>query len=331
MPQIRTLDDLAKLPDAELPGCLKALRSAIQAHRQQEAALAIAQPSRVDRPFPGFEYRPRALKEAQPMTVDRLTPISELPLRYSSKVALRERRVLVLEDLSAISELEVRMCKDIGATSVTLMREMLASVGLTFGPDPDAARDACQRNHALHRLPLDELAIARRDLADSAPVTSLGLSGPALQRARVGGLTTVGHMRDATLGVLHAKFGKSTGREVLQALSHTGAGLRCNPSPLELWKYGLLTTNELTRPTNDATPTQELAPWIGAVARVLAKSGAQTLGELQRLAAQGDIAGIRGVGKNSEQRVLEFLGLVPTGPILAVAKPASSVFSLGET
>lgn len=139
---IRSVDDLAQLPDDELLACLGALRSAIQQAKRQHAAAARSRIGSEAAPFAffSFDWRPRGAQRLDmPTHLGPETPIDEVPVRASAREALKQLNIVCVEDLSAISEQELLHEEAIGAKTVGRLREILGRVGLDFLPDPDAA------------------------------------------------------------------------------------------------------------------------------------------------------------------------------------------------
>lgn len=138
---IRTVDDLAQLPDAELLACFGALRSAIhEARRRHADALREAViPSGSPFAFSSFDWRPRGSQRFNmPAQLSPETPIDEISMRSGAREALRNLSIFCIEDLSAISEQELLNEEAIGAKTVGRLREALARVGLDFLPNASA-------------------------------------------------------------------------------------------------------------------------------------------------------------------------------------------------
>lgn len=214
-------------------------------------------------------------------------------------------------------------------TTVTRLRELLESVGMTFAEHPDPATADYARTHALRRLPDEQRAAARAGLPDYAAISRLGLRGSTMARTKKAGLNVVGDLRRASLRDLYVRFGRSEVREIIAARAETGQGLRSNPSQLELWRAGVLDLAALEKPIDQAATVLELRPWIGAVVERLHAAGVRTLGELRAAAAAGPLCAIRGVGDHSEERVRVFLGLSPGSKAPAGSVIANSVFRVG--
>jgi len=312
---IRSVDDLAQLPDEELLACLGALRAAIvEAKRQHAIALREHMiPSGSPFIFPSFNWRPKGQQRLDsPGQLRPDTPIDEIAVRASAREALRDLSIFCIEDLSAISEQELLKEEAIGAKTVGRLREMLARVGLDFLPNPNIEERAHERSKAVLALPSEARALALRGLADSALVSALGLRTSTLSRALANGLETVGQVRRLTLPLLCENFGKREAREIYDLLMATDRPFASSAPPIELWRYGLVTTKELPVPTAPETPINELRPWLGTSVDSLSACGIHTLGALRGVASRGDVASFRGMGRVTSDRVLGFLGAYVT-------------------
>lgn len=328
---IRAVSDLAALSDVELQHCLLGLRAAIQARRRAHAEAIASGSLPADTPlgFDEYVWKPaEKRREDWAQQVERTTPIAELPIRRRAVHQLLHLRILALEDLSAISERELMTVKDMGGTTATRLRELLQAVGLGFAEHPDPETADYARNRALRLLPTEQRAAARAGLTDDAPLSRLGLRAATLERAKRAGWQVVGQLRAASLRDLNVRFGRKEVREVYLALQETGAGLRCNPSPLELWRAGILELADLVKPDEDSVDVMELRPWVGAVVERLRAAGVRTLGELRAAAAAGPLREIRGVGAHSEERLLDFLGAPVVRESTLPFTPAASLASL---
>ncbi|MDM0014568.1 hypothetical protein QTH87_19150 [Variovorax sp. J22P168] len=132
---IRTVDDLAQLPDAELLACFGALRSAIHEARRRHAAALREKRIAADAAFrfASFDWRPRgAQRFSMPANLSPDTPIDEISMRIGAREALKKLSIFCIDDLSAISEQELLQEEAIGAKTVGRLREALTRVGLDF-------------------------------------------------------------------------------------------------------------------------------------------------------------------------------------------------------
>ena len=143
--EIRSVDDLAQLPDDELLPCLGALRSAIhEAKRRHAAALRDQQiPQDSVFAFTTFNWRPRGAQRLNlPIQLKPETPIDEISVRASARDALKELSIFCIEDLSAISEQELLKEDAIGPKTLGRLREVLTRVGLDFLPNEQPTCEA---------------------------------------------------------------------------------------------------------------------------------------------------------------------------------------------
>lgn len=303
---IRDLSDLAAVPESELGDCLRALRDDIRRARARHdrAVRNGLVPANSAFAYDGFTWRRRTQEVDASLTLHRETPIGALPLRPSAKRQLRELRVLCLDDLTAISEDELLRMPDVGRGTLSQLREWLNVLGLGFMPPVDADRRHQEQSRAIRSLEPEQRGRAVMGLADSAPVSQLGLRPQTLNRALSNGHATVGDLRALTLRTLSIKYGKSQVREICAALSATGTGLRCKPTDVEMWRCGALELSELVQPDSPSTPVADLEPWLGAAVRHLERHGVRTLGELQALAGCGRLAEVPGIGAATAERVL---------------------------
>jgi len=142
---IRTIDDLAQLPDDELLGCLNALRMDIVKAKGQHAMAfqKRADSSKAAFGYSEFLWRPKASQRLD--TPSRLVPdtlVEELvSIRPSARRVLSSLGIFRLEDLSAISEEELLREEAIGPKTVCKLREALSRLGLDFLASPDISAD----------------------------------------------------------------------------------------------------------------------------------------------------------------------------------------------
>lgn len=309
--QIRTINDLAQLPDEELRACLGALRSAILEARRSHAIAVRERVISAETPFhfPHFNWHPKpSLPLDAPLGLGRETPIDEIPLRTDVRKVLTARSIYCIEDLSAISEWELMAQGSIGSNTLSRLRNALAQVGLEFLPNPNQRQRAIEQSKAVLALSSEARSSALRGLRDSASVSSLGLRVSTLERALDHCHSTVGDLRKLSLDLLCESYGKREAREIYDALLLTGRPFACSVSHIELWRRGLIETKELVAPTTADTPIGELRPWLGASVDFLAARGIQTLGALRSAASRDDVRSIRGIGSAAAERISGFLG-----------------------
>jgi hypothetical protein len=310
---IKTIEDLAQLPDEELIACLGALRAAIfEAKRNHAIALGEHVISgKTPFAFTTFNWRPKGPQRLDmPILVKPDTPIDEIPVRASAREALKELSIFCVEDLSAISEQELLQEEAIGAKTVGRLREILSRVGLDFLPNPNMEERAREQSRAVLALPSELRARALR--ADSAPVSALGLRSSTLGRALAQEYETVGQLRRLSLPALCEGFGKREAREIYDLLMTTDRPFAGSAAAIELWRHGLVSTKELSIPTADDTAIAELRPWLGTSVDSLGACGIHTLGALRRAAVKGEVPAFRGMGRVTTDRVLGFLGAYVT-------------------
>jgi hypothetical protein len=260
---IQCIDDLAQLPNEELLACLGALRlTIVEAKRQHAVALRERViPAGLPFAFPSFNWRPKGPQRLNtPIRLQPDTPIDEIPVRASAREALRELSIFCIEDLSEISEQELLREEGIGAKTVGRLRAILARVGLDFLPNPNIEERAHEQSKAVLALPSEARALTLRGLADSAPVSALGLRASTLSRALANGQETVGELRRLTLPLLCASFAKREAREIYDLLMATDRPFASSAPSFELWRHGLVSTKELHIPTAPETPIVELRP-----------------------------------------------------------------------
>lgn len=202
---IRTVDDLAQLPDAELLACFGALRTAIhEARRQHADALRESLiPRNSPFEFQSFDWRPRGSQRFNmPAQLSPETPIDEITMRSGARDALKNLSIFCIDDLSAISEQELLNEEAIGSKTVGRLREALARVGLDFLPNSTAApvapgrpadgvvagEDAAPPKLVEARHSLTDQARQARDASASENMDWMGLYGypSQLQKLRPG-------------------------------------------------------------------------------------------------------------------------------------------------
>ncbi|MDM0109067.1 DNA-directed RNA polymerase subunit alpha C-terminal domain-containing protein [Variovorax sp. J22R24] len=133
----RSIDDLAQLDDRALAICLRRLRTAISEARHRHAvALQQGLLSRGSTfSFSSFTWRPDQsglIGRTEPLHAS--TPIDDLGLRMRAVETLKELHVFLIEDLSAISEEELKTREAIGSRTLMVLRDALARTGLAFLP-----------------------------------------------------------------------------------------------------------------------------------------------------------------------------------------------------
>lgn len=309
---LRTIAELASIPEADLSSCLAALhRGIVEARRQHAVALReglIASDSHFE--FPTFIWRPTGKREAFSALAAKLgpeTPIGELPLRQRVRFVLHQKNVFCLEDLSAISENELLRGDGLGVKTVGRLRELLQSIGLDLLPNPDQRGRELDESRALRSLPDESRVASLKGLSDSAPLSHLGLRGGTLRRAERTGFKLVGELRASSPRILAIRFGSSERREIYARLLETGTAFSETPSPTELWKQGLIDRDDMQFPREPETPLADLQPWLGAAFKPLKRKGMRDLGSLRAAADQKELASISGIGSSTADKLVQLL------------------------
>lgn len=309
---IRTIAELASIPEGDLPSCLAALhRGIVEARRQHAVALReglIAPEAAFE--FSTFVWKPTGKQEAFSALAAKLgpeTPVGELPVRPSVRFVLHQKNVFCLEDLSAISENELLRGDGVGVKTVGRLRELLQSIGLDLLPNPDQRGREFDESRALRSLPDEVRATSLKGLSDTTSISHLGLRGGTLRRALRAGFKNIGELRATSPRVLATRFGRSERREIYARLLETGIAFSETTSPTELWKYGLVARDEMQFPGEPETPLADLQPWLGAAFKPLQKRGMKDLGALLAAADRNELASISGIGKSTADKLVELL------------------------
>ena len=192
------------------------------------------------------------------------------------------------------------------------LRGILSRVGLDSLPNPNMEERTREQSRAVLALPSELRARALRGLADSAPVSALGLRSSTLVRALAQEYETVGQLRRLSLQALCEGFGKREAREIYDLLMVTDRPFAGSAAAIVLWRHRLVSTKELSIPTADEAPIAELRPWLGTSVDSLGACGIHTLGALRRAAVKGEVPTFRGMGRVTTDRDLGFLGAYVT-------------------
>lgn len=302
---IKTLDDFVAVPEEELHACLLGFARAIREAKAAGAVIARDGGGPTGPLLPMFAWSPRASarSSAGVPNVEPETPIADLGFNYLTRAALLDERVLCLEDFSELSLSDFQKMPGVGRAAVARVLDCLSRIGLGFKAEENPTRAAIERSAALRGQPIDD---RRSTVDDNAHIAELGLRTRTLTRALGKGFSTIGALRNLTPREYAVKFGSSEAREIIDALNRADLPLRCAPSPLDLWREGLLSTTDLTRPSDDATPIEHLQPWIGGAARRLKESGIDTIGAVRQRIREGAGLRVRGVGEQTQREVIEF-------------------------
>ncbi|MCR8960557.1 helix-hairpin-helix domain-containing protein [Variovorax sp. S2] len=309
---IRSIAELANVPEGDLPACVAALhRGIVEAKRQHAAALREGLvPADTAFEFQTFVWKPTGSREpfsALSATLGPETPISELPVRPRVRFVLHQKNVFCLEDLSATSENELLRGEGLGVKTVGRLRELLRAIGLDFLPNPDPRGRALDESRALRALPGEILAATLRGLPDRAPVSLLGLRGPTLGRAHRAGYKTVGELRATPARDLAMRFGRSERQEIYKRLAETGRTFQNNHTASELWRIGFIDRDDIPFPKDAGTLLVDLQPWLGSAFKSLKRRGVATLGELRAAAARNELADISGIGDRTAEKLTALL------------------------
>ncbi len=313
--EIRTLSDFLDIPEEELHRCLRAFRQAVQQAKADRAdAVRLGKPAKAIK-FDTFVWEPQD-REAQDVgTLQGTTPIEELPLRPVTRHRLRELSIYCLEDLSEVSENELKCMPDVGATMVAKLRELLNAIGMDFKPNPNPVSAMYERNRLNRKLSFEERA---RSITDDSHLTDVGFSPATLKRAVKRGYETVGGLRALTLRTLCIEFGKAQVKEILDTLKQVGRPLHPEPTQIDLWRHGLLKSQEMQFSADANSALDDLVPWIGKSAVTCFKqTGIGTVGDLAARAEAGGLRKIMGVGARTADRTVAFLrgrGLMAAAP-----------------
>jgi Phage integrase protein. len=313
--EIRTLADFLDVPEEELHRCLRAFRQAVQqAKSDRTDAVREGKPAEAIK-FDTFVWEPQD-REAQDIgTLQGTTPIEELPLRPVTRHRLRELSIYCLEDLSEVSESELRRMPDMGATMVARLRELLNAIGMDFKPNPNPVAAMYDRNRLNRKLSFEERA---RTLINDSHLSDVGFSPPTIKRALIRNYETVGELRALTLRTLCIEFGKAQVKEILETLKLVGLPLQPEPTKLDLWRHGLLKSQEMQFSADANSALDDLAPWIGQAAVTYFKEeGLETVGELVARAGEDGLRKIKGVGARTAAQTVAFLrerGLMAAAP-----------------
>lgn len=275
---IRTIADLASLPETQLIDCLGALCSAIQANREKHllAISAGEKPPGSPMDFDVYEWRPEQCRCSGHL-------LCELDLPERVRKALAANQFDGLAELMARVDLELMTGGLSDATRSVLLQ--LAGRG-----GPILSADAT--------LPVP---------ADDAGLDALMLSPKTKRVAAANGWQTLGDLREADFLKLCTVLGRKGMTEVFTVVRRTGRPFKKEPTQTQLWRAGLLSLDDMQIPQGDGIPLHELEPWLGRSVVTLIDGGIATLGDLKRAAREGRLQTCRGIGKQTEGGILLFL------------------------
>jgi hypothetical protein len=296
--KIRSLSDFIEIPEDELANCLRVFRHWIEEQKTLRADARAGE--RAFKVAEEFSWRPKAANDKTRPQYTPTTPIRELGLRFAAVAACMEMRIFALEDFSDIEASELATVPNVGKSTVVKVREMLRSVGMDFREPANPFRRAYERAKAVRAGQKLE------KISDQDHVVELDLKTVISGRLMTKGITTVGQLRQQTPRDLGMIFGTAGGRHVFARLRANGLDLQPPPTQLELWRYHLVTADQLVRPSDDHS-INELEPWLGAVASAATRAGLTTVGDLRRL-VEGGPTKIGGIGEFGWRRLAQYFG-----------------------
>ncbi len=148
-------------------------------------------------------------------------PIAQFELSVRSRNCLQKMGILMLGDLTKVSESELLNSKNFGETSLVEIREMMANKGLSIGQFSNATEVEDEPMDVSHLSP-DEQALLDR------PISDLNLSVRARKCMTRLGLATIGELiRKSPDDLLECKnFGVTSLTEVREKLTQVSLKLR---------------------------------------------------------------------------------------------------------
>lgn len=313
--EIRTLSDFLDVPEEELHRCLRAFRQAVQqAKADRTNAVREGKPAKAIK-FDTFVWKPQDNEIKDVGNLQGTTPIEELPLRPVNRHRLRELSIYCLEDLSEVSESELRRMPDMGATMVARLRELLRAIGMDFKANPNPVAAMYERNRLNRKLAIEERASS---ITDDSHLSDVGFSPATIKRALKRGHESVGELRALSLRTLCIEFGKAQVHEILETLKQVGRPLHSAPTQMDLWQHGLLKGEEMPFGADANSGLDNLAPWIGqAAVTSFKREGMATVADLVARVEAGGLRKIKGVGARTAAQTVAFLrerGLMAAAP-----------------
>lgn len=251
-------------------------------------------------PLKPFQWQPRLQEvESRPRPVFASTPIEDIGIKPAAVRRLRELSIFYLEDCAHATLRELLVTRDIGSTTVFLIRSRLNSLGLDFKESDDPTTALYDRARVFRQEP-----IQRRVVCDDSHLIELGLRDATIARALLKGIDTIGKARALKAFDFYYHFGRSQGRELFDQLQASGMSLETEPTNAELCRYRLRESSELPFPGDDAS-SDDLGPWLGAVVQTLKSAGVATVGDVRSAAARQHK--IQGIGSASWARISDVL------------------------
>lgn len=149
------------------------------------------------------------------------TPVTDFELSVRSRNCLEKMGIVVLGDLTKISESELLASKNFGETSLIEIREMLSSKGLRIGQHSAESTQEVEPVDTSHLTP-DEQALLDR------PISDLNLSVRARKCMNRLGMSSIGELiRKSGDDLLECKnFGVTSLNEIREKLTQAGLKLR---------------------------------------------------------------------------------------------------------
>ena len=149
-------------------------------------------------------------------------PVTDFELSVRSRNCLQKMGIQTLGDLVRCTEAELLASKNFGETSLTEIKDMLASKGLSLGASGPEERKAPEPAYDVSHLSADEQALMERSISD------LNLSVRARKCMVRLGISTIGELlRKTADDLLECKnFGVTSLNEVREKLTAQGLRLR---------------------------------------------------------------------------------------------------------
>lgn len=150
------------------------------------------------------------------------TPVTDFELSVRARTCLKKMNIRTLGDLVRTTEAELLSYKNFGDSSLTEIKQMLASKGLRLGQGRDEA------HRAARKAVLDSLKGTGQEAVLNKTVAELNLSVRARKALQLLNIHTMGdlvtHTEAELLGVKN--FGATSLTEVRQKLNECGLALR---------------------------------------------------------------------------------------------------------
>jgi DNA-directed RNA polymerase subunit alpha len=149
-------------------------------------------------------------------------PVTDFELSVRSRNCLKKMNIRTLGDLTRVSEQQLLSSKNFGETSLTEIKEMMATKGLTLGQSLEEGAQNEMRYRPQQPLSPEEQAVLNK------PVSELNLSVRARKCMNRLGINTLGELVQRTADeLLESKnFGMTSLTEVREKLGQLGLTLR---------------------------------------------------------------------------------------------------------